>query len=152
MKNIVDLIGRIFLGFIFIFEAYDALFYFKANKMAMAYYGLTWRQDLLLTGAIAFLILGGTLLLTGYRAKLGALLLLCYWIPLTFTVHSFWNDPVDCQVLYPCYNQSDNFRRLQSIFFMKNLAIIGGLLMVAANGTGKYSIKRLFATARVRGA
>jgi putative oxidoreductase len=151
MKNIVDLIGRILLGFIFIFEAYDALFYYKANKLAMTYYGLMWRQDLLLTGAIAVLIIGGTLLLTGYRAQLGALLLLCYWIPLTFVVHSFWNDPVDCQVLYSCYDRTDEFRRLQSILFMKNLAIMGGLLMVFANGTGRFAIKRLFATARVRG-
>jgi putative oxidoreductase len=66
-------------------------------------------------------------------------LLLCYWIPITFIVHAFWNEP-------------EPARRLESIMFMKNLAIVGGLLMVWANGVGKYSIKRLFATTRVPGA
>jgi putative oxidoreductase len=54
-------------------------------------------------------------------------------------VHSFWNDPIEV-------------RRLQAILFMKNIAITGGLLMILVNGSGRYSIRRLFATTRVRGA
>jgi len=151
MKNIVDLVGRLFLAFIFLYEAYDSIFYFKDTKEAMTSYGLTWNQDLLLIGAILVLLLGGTLLLIGYRVQLGAMLLLMYWIPLTFIIHSFWNDPVDCLVLTDCYGTTQELRRMQSILFMKNLAIAGGLLMVFANGTGKYGIKRLFATAKVPG-
>lgn len=151
MKNIFDLIGRILLGFIFLFEAYDSIFYFAFTKEKMSYFGLTWNQDYLLISAIVLLILGGTLLLTGYRVQLGVIMLLLYWVPVTFTVHSFWNDPYDCEAIYPCYDRIEELRRLQSILFMKNLAITGGLLMVYANGTRKYSIKRLFATAKVPG-
>jgi putative oxidoreductase len=138
MKDLIDLLGRALLSFIFLYEAYDSIFYFKATKAKMTLYGLTWQQDLLLAGAIVLLLLGGTLLLIGYRTSFAMFLLLCYWIPVTFIVHSFWNDP-------------EPERRLQSILFMKNLAIVGGLLMVWANGTGKYSIKRLFATTHVPG-
>lgn len=138
MKNLVDLIGRILLSFIFLYDAYDSIFYFKATKDKMTFYGLTWNQDLLLTGAIFLLLLGGLLVLFGYRARLGAVLLLLYWIPVTFIVHSFWNDP-------------EPERRLQAILFSKNLAIIGGLLMIWANGTGAYSVRRILATTRVRG-
>ena len=137
MKNLIDLLGRVLLAFIFIFDAYDSIFYFKETKEKMTSYGLTWQQDLLLVGAIFLLLLGGTLLLMGYRARFGAVLLLMYWVPVTFIVHSFWNDP-------------EPARRLQSVLFMKNLAIVGGLLMVWANGTGRYSIKRLFATTNIR--
>ncbi len=151
MKHIADLLGRIFLGFIFIYEAYDSIFYYQATKSTMTTYGLTWNQDVLLTGAIGLLILGGTLLLIGYRVQLGTLLLLMYWMPMTFIAHSFWNDPADCKVIYDCYEYSETLRRMESISFMKNLAITGGLLMVFANGTGKYSIKRIFATAKVPG-
>lgn len=151
MKHIVDLLGRIFLGFIFIYEAYDAIFYYKATKSSMTAYGLTWNQDLLLTGAIALLVLGGTLLLIGYRVQLGTLMLLLYWVPMTCIVHSFWNDPVDCEAVYSCMEYRESVRRMESILFMKNLAITGGLLMVFANGTGKLSIKRIFATAKVPG-
>jgi len=106
------------------------------TKDTMQLYGLIWRQDLLLIGAIILLLLGGLMVLIGYRSSFGSILLLLYYIPVTFIVHSFWNDPVKVQ-------------RIQAIMFMKNLAIIGGLLMIIANGSGRYSIKRLLATLRV---
>ena len=138
MKDVLDLVARVLLSFIFIFDAYDSIFYFEKTKEKMTAYGLTWNQDLLLIGAIFILILGGTLILIGYRSSFGSFLLLLYWVPLTFIVHSFWNDP-------------EEIRRLQSLLFSKNIAIIGGLLMVFVNGSGRYSVKRLFATFKVRG-
>ena len=138
MKDFLDLLGRGLLAFIFLYEAYDSIFYFDATKEKMTAYGLVWQQDLLLVGAIFLPTLGGTLLLIGYRTGLAMFLLLCYWIPVTFIVHSFWQDP-------------EPIRRAESIMFMKNIAIVGGLLMVWANGVGKFSIKRLFATTRVPG-
>jgi len=40
-------------------------------------------------------------------------------------------------------------QRIQAIMFMKNIAIMGGLLMIIVNGSGRYSIKRLLATLKV---
>lgn len=135
MKNWLDLISRMCLATIFLYEAYDSIAYFQQTKKTMDAYGLSSNQDLMLTGAIVLLLLGGILILIGYKASFGAFLLLVYWIPLTFIVHSFWNDPVEV-------------RRLQSIMFMKNIAITGGLLAVLVNGAGKYSVKRLLAAVR----
>ena len=137
MKDIIDLIGRILISFIFLYEAYDSIFYFNETKAAMSAYGIENHQNFLLYGAIFLLVLGGISVLTGYRSGLGAFMLAVYWIPVTFIVHSYWNDPPDQQ-------------RMQAILFMKNLAILGGLLIVWGNGSGKYSIKRLFATTKVR--
>ena len=139
MKDILDLIGRVFIAFIFLYEAFDSIVYFKETKAKMVEYGLTWNEDMLLYGAIFLLVIGGTLVLIGYRSGLGATLLLLYWIPVTFIVHAFWKEP-------------EPQHRIEAIMFMKNVAIIGGLLIVLVNGSGKYSIKRLFATARVPGA
>jgi putative oxidoreductase len=136
MKDVGDLLGRIFLSFIFLYEAYDSVFYMQPTKTTMTEYGITWQQDLLFIGAVTLLILGGLMILSGYRASLGAFMLLLYWVPVTFIVHSFWNDPPEVE-------------RMQAILFMKNIAITGGLLMVWVNGAGRYSIKRLFATFRV---
>lgn len=136
MKDSIDLIARVFLAFIFFFEAYDTITHFKATKETMASYGITWNPDILLSFCLFLLILGGILVLIGYRSKLGAILLLIYFIPITIIFHSWWNDPGD-------------IKRIQSILFMKNLAIMGGLLMVVVNGSGKYSVKRLFATTKV---
>ena len=137
MRDITDLIGRIFLATIFIFEAIDSTIYFGKTKLAMTLHGVTWNQDFLLYCAIFLLFVGGLMVLFGYRSTLGAVMLLLYWMPVTFIVHDFWNCPQD-------------ELREQSILFMKNIAIIGGLLMLAGKGSGRYSIKKLLATTRVK--
>lgn len=137
MKHLLDLIGRIFISVIFLFEAYDSMRYFKETKVQMASFGITWQPDFLLSLAIFVLLLGGTLVLLGYRSTFGAILLLLYWVPVTFLAHDFWNKP-------------PGELRIESIIFMKNLAITGGLLIILVNGSGRYSIKRLLATTRVR--
>ncbi len=136
MRDITDLIGRIFLSAIFIFEAVDTILYMDKTRLTMTQYGLTWNQDFMIYSSIFLLVTGGLMVLLGYRSTFGALLLLLYWTPVTFLVHDFWNYPKD-QL------------RIQSILFMKDVAIIGGLLMVAGKGSGRYSMKRLFATTRV---
>ncbi len=136
MKDVFDLIGRFFLSLIFFFEAYDSIVFSRQTKETMTAYGLTWNQDLLLYATIFALVIGATLVLIGYYANLGAVLLLLYWVPVTFIVFSFWNDPVEV-------------RRLQSIMFMKNIAIVGGLLMLMVNGARKYSVKRLIYVLRL---
>jgi len=137
MKDIIDLIGRILIAFIFLFEAYDSIAFFKATKAQMIDYGITWQTEPLLIGGIMLLVLGGTLVLIGYRSGFGAILLLLYWIPITFIVHAWWGETGDLQ-------------RIESINFMKNMAITGGLLIIIVNGSGRYSVKRLFATTKVR--
>jgi putative oxidoreductase len=136
MRDITDLIGRIFLSAIFIFEAFDTMLYFDKTRATMEQHGLNSQQDLLLYGAVVLLSLGGLMVLTGYRSTFGALLLLLYWVPVTFLAHDFWTYPKDQM-------------RMQSILFMKDIAIIGGLLMLVGKGSGRYSIKRLLATTRV---
>ncbi len=136
MRDIIDLIGRIFLSAIFLFEAVDSTLNFEKTKEIMTDHALNWNQDMLLTGAILFLFSGGVMVLLGYRTALASVLLLLYWIPVTFIVHDFWNCKGD-------------MLRLQSILFMKNMAIAGGLLMLIGKGSGRYSIKRLLATTRV---
>ena len=130
MNHLFDLLGRIMMSAIFIFEAIDSIMYADQTKNTMGEYGIFWKQDLLLYLSIAALLLGALLLLTGYRIRFGVLLLLLYWLPITCIVYSFWNDPVETQ-------------RLNAIFFMRNIAIAGGLLIIAAHGGGKYSIKRI---------
>ena len=136
MYHLFDLIGRIMMSAIFVFEAIDSIMYAEQTKSTMADYGILWKQDLLLYGSITILIIGALMLLVGYRIKFGVWLLLIYWIPVTCLVYSFWNDPVETQ-------------RLNAIFFMRNIAIAGGLLIIAANGAGKYSIKRIMQVSKI---
>ena len=136
MKDIVDLLARILISCIFLFEAYDSIAYYKNTKETMIEYGLTWNTELLLVSAIILLVVGGVFLLIGYRTGLATAMLLCYWLPVTFIIYSFWNDPIE-------------YRRLHSIFFMRNLAVVGGLLMIMVHGSGRYSVRRLILAVRV---
>lgn len=103
----------------------------------MTMYGLTWHQDFLLAGAIFFLLSGGLMVLMGYRSTLGAIMLLIYWVPVTFMVHDFWNYATKAEL------------RNESVLFMNNIAIIGALLMLIGKGSGRFSVRRLLATTRV---
>lgn len=136
MNPLLDLIGRILISAIFLFEATDSMLYADKTKATMTEYGILWKQDLLLYTAIVILFIGALMVLIGYRIRFGVWLLLIYWLPVTFIVYSFWNDPPDVQ-------------RLHAIFFMKNIAVAGGLLVIAAHGGGRYSIQRLFRVTKI---
>ena len=136
MKDIIDLLARVLVSAIFLFEAYDSIAFYGKTKQTMAEYGLTWQPDLLLIASIVLLLVGGAFLLIGYRTGLASICLMLYWIPVTFIIYSWWNDPIEV-------------RRLHSILFMKNMAIVGGLLMVWLHGSGRYSVKRLILAVKV---
>lgn len=136
MNNLLDLIGRILISAIFIYEGADSILFMEKTRSTMIEYGLTWKTDFLLYASIVFLVVGALMLLIGYRIRLGAWLLLTYWLPMTFIVFSFWNDPPETQ-------------RLNAILFMKNIAIAGGLIMIAAHGGGKFALQRLYPVSRI---
>ena len=79
-----------------------------------------WTSLLLLVG-ILFEMGGGLLVLLGIRERLGAGLLLLFMIPTTILFHQFW------------FIETGE-RELQTIMFLKNLAIMGGLIMVLLHG------------------
>jgi putative oxidoreductase len=77
--------------------------------------------------AAALEILGGLAVLTGFHTKLASWLLFLFLIPTTLLFHNFWT-------------MSGMDRMDNQGHFMKNLAIMGGLLILAANGAGGYSV------------
>jgi putative oxidoreductase len=72
--------------------------------------------------------LGGLGVALGYRARLGAWLIVVFLVPVTFMMHDFWavTDPAAAQI--------------QRIMFMKNLSMLGGALLIAYHGAGPLSL------------
>ncbi len=136
MKDYIDLIARIFISFIFLYEAYDSIVFFGKTKETMTQYGISWNQDMLLYGLIFILLLGSLMILVGYYASVGGFLILLYWLPFTFIVYSFWNDPIE-------------LRRVNSLYFMRNLGVMAALLLLMVNGAGKLSVKRIIHTLKL---
>src|SRR6202022_3600814 len=79
-----------------------------------------------LSGVLA--LAGGLSILLGYRAKLGAWLIVLFLIPVTLMMHKFWTvqDPMMAQI--------------QMILFMKNVAMMGGALLISQFGAGPISL------------
>ncbi|MGA9392544.1 MAG: DoxX family protein [Candidatus Sulfotelmatobacter sp.] len=73
-------------------------------------------------------IAGGLSVLLGYRAKLGAWLIVLFLIGVTPMMHNFW------AVADPMMHQ------MQMIMFMKNLSMLGGALIISQFGSGPWSL------------
>ncbi|HHP7245972.1 MAG TPA: DoxX family protein [Elainellaceae cyanobacterium] len=120
-QKYVPLVARIFLAVIFIQTGIDKVADFAGTQQQIASVGIPLAA-LVAVFTILFEIVGGISLVLGYKARIGAALLLLFLIPATLMFHNLIVDPT------------------QTIQFMKNLAIMGGLLMVVAYGSGPISL------------
>jgi putative oxidoreductase len=119
------LLGRLLFGLLFIMSgpnhfAKQTIGYAAAQGVPLASLAVPF------SGLMA--LVGGLSIVLGYRAKLGAWLIVLFLVPVTFMMHKFWGiaDPAVAQV--------------QMIMFMKNVAILGGALLITQLGAGPLSL------------
>ena len=118
----LNLLGRVLLGLIFLISGINKIADPQGTQHYMVLMGMTTMTTLLYIGAVAIEIAGSLSLLLGYRTRLGAWLLFVFMIPTTLVFHTDFAD------------------QNQMIHFMKNLAMMGGLLYVAQYGGGRLSM------------
>jgi putative oxidoreductase len=112
-------LGRLLLAKIFIYSGANAFMNPDALVSKVAAAGVPKpRQSTILNGAVMFV--AGSMLALDIAPKLSAALLAISLIPTTLVGHPFWNE------------EDPGNRANQQIHFLKNLAIIGGLLIVLA--------------------
>lgn len=120
-------LGRLLLCGIFLMSAVgNKIPHFTEVAKLMDKVGVPAPQ-LMLVGAIVFLIVGSLSVIVGYQARFEALLLLIFLILATYYFHAFWKVDQD---------QVQN----QMAHFMKNLALMGAMLFLIANGPGPMSV------------
>jgi len=133
-QSLAALSGRGFLSAIFLFSGFGKIADWSKFAHMMDEKGMPL-VPVLLAGALTFEILGGLSVLFGIYGRVGAVLLILFLIPTTLIFHNFWAaDPA--------------LQQNQMQHFMKNVAIMGGLFVVAAMGTDGFSIDRLRYRAR----
>jgi putative oxidoreductase len=78
------------------------------------------------SGSLA--LVGGLSILLGYKAKIGAWLLVLFLVPVTLLMHNFWTvkDPMMAQ--------------MQMAMFLKNVTMLGGALLISQFGAGRLSV------------
>ncbi len=121
MERFLFPFGRAFVALIFLMSGFGKVADFAGTQEYMAAYGMPLTAPLLVA-AIVIEIGGGLSVLLGYKARWGAAALIVFLIPATLVFHTDFAD------------------RNQTIHFMKNLAILGGLLLIVARGAGPLSL------------
>lgn len=115
------LIGRVTLSLIFILGGFGKITGFAGSVAYAASAGMPF-PELGIVVAILIEFVGGIMLLVGYKTRLAALALAVLIVPINYYFHA------------------DFAQQLQMTMFMKNVAILGGMLMAAAHGAGKFSV------------
>lgn len=128
IQSITALVGRFLLSAIFLASGVHKLTAWSETVVRVEQEGLA-TAPLFLAIAVVLELGGGLSLLLGYKTRLGALALIAFLIPVTAIMHDFWT-----------YDGPE--RQTQMINFMKNLAILGGLCMTLAFGSGRFAVDR----------
>ena len=121
----VALIGRFLFAAIFLMSSFGhfsdtTIRYAASQGVPLAQIAVPVSGLIALAGALSILL--------GYKAKIGAWLLVIFLVPVTVMMHRFWgiSDPQIAQ--------------MQMIMFMKNISMLGGALLITQFGAGQMSL------------
>ena len=122
------LLGRALFASIFLMAP---LSHFSAPTIAYAAQHGVPDAALLVPAAGVVAGLGGLCILLGLWARIGAVLVILFLVPVSLTMHAFWleTNPV--------------MAGMQQAMFMKNVAMLGGALLLANFGAGPWSFDAL---------
>lgn len=124
-KRAIVLLGRVLFAAIFLSAgpnhfSKQTIAYAASHGVPLAPIAVPLSGIICLTGALSILL--------GYRARLGAWLIVLFLVPVTLVMHQFWTvrDPTMAQ--------------MQLNMFMKNVSMLGGALLISQFGTGPLSL------------
>ena len=120
------LIARICLCAVYLYSALDKAINWQ-NGMKFVNNLRLPQPEIVLAGTIVVQLLGGLVVLTGFYARAGALALLVFTVVATIIAHN------------PIGLRGEEFRR-QCMLSLEHLGIVGGLLLIAASGPGRWAI------------
>jgi len=118
--HFIELLGRIFLSFLFLFEGIKKLFFFQEEtQMYMEEYGIP--EILFFPSALLEIVLP-IFIIIGFKTRLCASIMVIFTISVTLIFHLDFNN------------------QMQLITFLKNISIAGGLLIIVTNENRYFSI------------
>ena len=127
MTNAMTLAGRILLATIFLMSGLDKFAQYAGTQDYMAAHGV---PGALLPVVIAVEVLGALAIIVGFRVRIAAVLLALFSLAAAFLFHNVAGDEV------------------RQIMLLKNVAIAGGFLVLAAHGAGEWSLDARLGTRR----
>jgi putative oxidoreductase len=128
-RDLTLLFGRLTLALIFVLSAVGKFSSFSGIAGMLSQQKHLPAATLLLGIAMFLELVGGLLVLSGFKTRIGAIFLIIFMVPVSLVMHNFW-----------AYQGPEQMN--QMINFLKNVSIVGGLLVLFASGPGKYSVDR----------
>lgn len=123
------LAARFLITFLFLRSALEKTTAFAVVADMMAGKGMPF-AEVLLVGSIVLETAGSLMVLLGWHARWGAVLLAIFLVPATLIFHNFW--AIDPALAREAANQANHF--------FKNVSILGALVMIMAVGAGPLSL------------
>ena len=126
LQNPLALVGRLLLALLFLPAGIMKIDGFAGTAGYIGSKGLPLPE----LGAMIAIIVevgGGLALIAGFGTRMAALALAVFTLVATFVFHNFWGVPADQAMM-------------QQLMFYKNIAVVGGLLVLAAHGAGAWSL------------
>ncbi len=124
--SLFPFVARLLLVSEFLIAVNGKIFGWQGQAAYMASHGMRFVAPLL-GAALAIELLGSLSLITGFQAQRAAAVMAVYLAIVSFRLHDFWN----MTGMAAGTNQTQ---------FFKNLGMIGGLIMIAVYGTGRWSL------------
>jgi putative oxidoreductase len=124
MKYIV-LTGRILFSLIFLMSGFN---HFSSQSIGYAASKNVPAASFLVPVSGILAIAGAISIILGYKARLGAWLIVLFLVPVTLMMHDFWTIP------------DPMMKQIQMAMFMKNLSMLGGALLITYFGAGPLSL------------
>jgi putative oxidoreductase len=124
VQKFSELVGRGMLGVIFLMSGLGKIGAYAGTAGYMASVGV---PGALLPAVIALEVLGAIAIIIGWKTRITAVLLAGFTLLAGVLFHNNFAD------------------QIQMIMFLKNVAISGGFLLLAANGAGAFSVDRRLA-------
>lgn len=118
INNLLLQIGRSILGLYFVLPGFMKIIYWDAHVELMTAHGMKLIPYLLATAMVVEVVFGG-MLIFNYKTFYSGIILACLVVLINFNLHDFWN-----------YSGGTGAHELQN--FIKNTAILGGLLVLSA--------------------
>lgn len=125
LQDLFVLLGRVCIGAMFLWGAYEKVKHWNTTKEYMRMKNVP-QLNIVLPVSVGLKIIGSLSILLGWHAHIGALLLLIVTIPSAIWLHPFWK----------IHGTEQNLERA---LFMKEVSIIGGLLLLLALGAGQWA-------------
>ena len=126
LQNPLTLTGRLLLALLFLPAGLMKIGGFAGTVGYIASKGLPM-PALGAVIAIAVEVIGGLALLAGFGTRVAALVLAVFTVAASVIFHAYWAVPAEAQMV-------------QQLMFFKNIAVVGGLLVLAAHGAGGWSV------------